>query len=430
MGMNIFWFRRDLRLEDNIGLYHSLKSDRTLCIFIFDSEILSQIDDIKDKRVSIIYDALEKIHCTLQNFGSSLRIYYGKPNEIWKQVIDEYSPQRVFFNKDYEPYAIKRDQRIVELLTKNKIEHFKYLDHLIFKPNEVLKADKTPYTVFTPYSRKWKEKFIQTKVQKYSSEELLENTVQVNIPILTLSDIGFEKVDHGLLQYQIDPDFIKDYAFERNYPAKSHNSNLGAYLRFGMVSIRNVVNQSHKEEIFLNELIWREFYAQIMYHFPYSMENSFKRQYDYIVWNDRSDMFEKWCQGQTGYPIVDAGMRELNATGRMHNRVRMIVSSFLTKNLWIDWRLGERYFASKLLDFELASNVGGWQWAASSGCDAVPYFRIFNPTLQTEKFDPKYEYISKWVPEWNTESYPKPIVDFKKSRDEAIIKFKKYLKSN
>jgi deoxyribodipyrimidine photo-lyase len=425
--MNIFWFRRDLRLDDNVGLNAALKDGLTQGVFIFDKDILDKLEDKEDKRVSLIYDQLNQIHKVFQSYGSSLKIYYGKPGEVWANIVKEFDVRQVFFNKDYEPYAIRRDQEVVEFLNSKNIPHQKFLDHLVFQPNEVLKADQNPYTVFTPYSRKWKEKLASTKIEICESESKLNNLSACNKEFPELKFIGFDYHKVDVPDIRIQNHFLAKYSENRDFPSLSYTSKLSVSLRFGLVSIRKILIQTLHEEKFLNELIWREFYAQIMYHFPESMQNCFKKNYERIIWSNDMTLFQAWCQGITGFPLVDAGMRELNETGYMHNRVRMVVSCFLTKNLWIDWRLGERYFASKLLDFDLASNVGGWQWAASTGCDAVPYFRIFNPELQIERFDKDYKYIKRWVPEYGTDRYPKPIVDYRESRDQAIANYKKYL---
>jgi deoxyribodipyrimidine photo-lyase len=425
--MNIFWFRRDLRIDDNVGLNAALQDGLTQGVFIFDKDILDKLEDKEDKRVGLIYDQLNQIHEVFQSYGSSLKIYYGKPVEVWANIVKEFDVRQVFFNKDYEPYAIRRDQEVVEFLNSKNIPHQKFLDHLIFQPNEVLKADQNPYTVFTPYSRRWKEKLARTKIEICESESKLNKLSSCKIEFPELKSIGFDYQKIEVPTINIQNQFLTKYSENRDFPSLSHTSKLSVSLRFGLVSIRKILIQTMHEEKFLNELIWREFYAQIMYHFPESMQNCFKKNYERIVWSNDMTAFQAWCQGITGFPLVDAGMRELNETGYMHNRVRMVVSCFLTKNLWIDWRLGERYFASKLLDFELASNVGGWQWAASTGCDAVPYFRIFNPELQIERFDKDYKYIKRWVPEYGTDRYPKPIVDYRESRDQAIANYKKYL---
>lgn len=425
--MNIFWFRRDLRIEDNAGLFHALQNGKTLGIFIFDTDILHHLDNESDKRVNIITQELVKINSVFRKHNSSIKQYIGKPIEVWKEITNTFKISGVYFNKDYEPYGIKRDNEVVDLLNSKGISHYKYLDHLIFKPNGVLKMDNSPYSVFTPYSKKWKEKLLTYSIPEYPSENLLFNLESCLNELIPIEKIGFKETPVKLASIELNNSFLTNYAQNRNIPSLEHTSHLSVYLRFGLKSIRQIVAKVKHEESFLNELIWREFYMQILYHFPHTISKSFKPQYDSIIWSHDMNLFSQWCEGRTGFPMVDAGMRELNATGLMHNRVRMICSSFLVKNLWIDWRLGEAYFASKLLDFELSSNVGGWQWAASCGCDAVPYFRIFNPTLQQEKFDKDFRYIKFWLPEFGTSSYPMPIIDFKDSRDKAIANYKKYL---
>lgn len=425
--MNIFWFRRDLRLEDNAGLFHALSSGKTLCVFIFDWDILDRLEDKADKRVNLIYDTISQLNARLKKYNSAIQIYHGRPYDVWNTILTQYKVSNIFFNKDYEPYGIMRDKKLVALWNSLGVPHSKHLDHLIFKPNQVLKNDGLPYTVFTPYSRKWKEQLNNYTLPEYPSEGLLENLETCSESIAPLEDYGFKRQKTTLPKINLDDEFLKKYAINRDFPSLKHCSYLSVYLRFGLVSIRQVVAKVKHEEKFLNELIWREFYMQILYHFPHTIDKSFKPLYDNIVWSNQLDLFEKWCEGKTGYPIIDAGMRQLNETGFMHNRVRMICSSFLVKNLWIDRRLGEAYFASKLLDFELSSNVGGWQWAASCGCDAVPYFRIFNPYLQQEKFDKHFDYIKEWVPEFGTSDYCEPMVDYKDTRDQAIERFKHYL---
>ena len=425
--MNIFWFRRDLRIEDNAGLFHALKEGKTRCIFIFDTTILEKLEDKSDKRVNLIYNAIEEINKGFKPYKSSVEVFYGQPLDVWKKLLETNEINKIYFNKDYEPYGIERDRELVELWNSKGIPHYKFLDHLIFKPNEVLKSDGTPYSIYTPYSKKWKEKFQNYLLPEYPSQDYLHHLEPCSEALLPIESYGFQSRKVELQKVEIDLEYLKNYPKNRDIPSLNHTSHLSVYLRFGFVSIRKVVDEVKNEEKFLNELIWREFYMQILFHYPQTVVQSFKPAYDKIVWSTNMAQFESWCRGETGFPIVDAGMRELNATGLMHNRLRMICSSFLVKNLWIDWRLGEAYFASKLLDYELSSNVGGWQWAASSGCDAAPYFRIFNPELQQQKFDHNMEYLRRWVPEYGTELYPRPIVDYKESKDAAITNFKKYL---
>ncbi|WP_284652128.1 cryptochrome/photolyase family protein [Flavobacterium terrisoli] len=427
--MNIFWFRRDLRLEDNVGFFHALKSgDEVLPIFIFDENILSQLPK-DDARVTFIHQQLSKIQNQLKSVGKSLAVFYGDPFEVFNKILTENQITTVYTNHDYEPYARKRDLELYHLFSEYDIEFKTSKDQVIFEKSEVVKEDGTPYVVYTPYSNKWKEHFNKLKLVNYNSEDYLEKITVHSYPFLTLSAIGFKPSEIKVPPYDISNDLIDNYEATRNFPAIDKTSHLGIYLRFGVVSIRQMVIKAaeSKNETFLKELIWREFFMQILWHFPHTIHKSFRPKYDEIQWRNDETLFQKWCDGQTGYPFVDAGMRELNTTGHMHNRVRMIVASFLCKHLLIDWRWGETYFASKLLDYEQASNVGNWQWAAGSGVDAAPYFRIFNPTEQIKKFDKDLAYIKKWIPELNTSDYPEPIVDHATARDNCLKIYKKAL---
>ncbi len=422
----LFWFRRDLRLEDNTGLFHALKENReVLPVFIFDDVILDRLEDPADARVSFIHECLQRLQQELNQIGSSLLVLKGNPKAIFSAL----NPAAVYANHDYEPYARKRDESITEVLRKKNIPFTTFKDQVIFEKNEVTKDNGLPYTVFTPYSRKWKERFATASPVQYTKTEYLGNLKRTElIPLPSLADIGFMPSTIPLPKRVIRTSIIQKYTEQRNYPGIESTSRLGVHLRFGTLSIRALVKLASKtNETWLNELIWREFYHMILWHFPHVTTQSFKPAYDRITWRNNPEEFRKWCEGQTGYPIVDAGMRELNTTGFMHNRVRMIVASFLTKHLLIDWRWGEAYFAKKLLDFDLASNNGGWQWAAGSGCDAAPYFRVFNPYLQTEKFDPDNIYIRKWVPEWNTPDYPTPIVNHDQARKRVLLAYKSAL---
>ena len=424
--MNIFWFRRDLRLDDNVGFFHALKNaEEVLPIFIFDENILSQLPK-NDARVTFIHQQLEKMQRQLQEIGKSLAVFYGKPEDIFKKLISENSIKTIFTNHDYEPYARKRDLGLFQLFSEHTIEFKTSKDQVIFEKNEVAKDDGTPYVVYTPYSNKWKENFNKIALIDYKSEDCLAKIMLHSYPFLSLNQIGFETSKIKVTPFDISDHLIDNYEATRNFPALNKTSYLGIYLRFGAISIRKAVAKAleSKNETFLKELIWREFFMQILWHFPYTKNSSFRPKYDAIKWDNNENLFQKWCDGKTGYPFVDAGMRELNTTGHMHNRVRMIVASFLCKHLLIDWRWGETYFASKLLDYEQASNVGNWQWAAGSGVDAAPYFRIFNPTEQIKKFDKELKYIKKWIPELETFEYPKPIVDHKEAREKCLKVYK------
>lgn len=430
--LNIFWFRRDLRLYDNAGLYHALKSKNpVLPIFIFDKNILDKLENRADRRVEFIHAALEELQLSLAKMGTSLEVFYSTPLEAFLELISKYKIEKVFTNHDYEPYAKERDRSIVQLLNSHGASVHTFKDHVIFEKDEVIKDDGKPYTVFTPYSRRWKAVLKDFHLQAYPTEKYFDNFYrQESRTIPSLQSLGFKKTSIPFPSKELNEQLVINYKEQRDFPALAGTSKMGVHLRFGTVSIRQMAKQcSGLSETYLNELIWREFYQMILWHFPrVGKGKAFKPEYDNIEWRRDEGEFDKWCTGQTGYPIVDAGMRELNATGFMHNRVRMIVASFLAKHLLLDWRLGEAYFAEKLLDFDLASNNGGWQWAAGSGCDAAPYFRIFNPYLQTQKFDPKLEYINKWVPELNQFNYPKPIVEHEFARKRCLEVYGKALK--
>ena len=411
MKVNFFWFRRDLRLYDNRGLFEALKSGLPVIpLFIFDTDILNDLEK-DDPRVNFIYEELFKMNQNLLEVGSSLLIQNGDPSKIWEKLSQEFEIDTVFCNHDYEPYAIKRDNSIEKLLASRVVSFSTFKDQVIFEKDEVLKKDGTPYTVFTPYKNKWLERFEASKdIKEYKTEELFDHFVKEKLPFPELTEIGFQKSNIKVRPYDLSQ--IGEYEIHRDFPAENKTSHLGPHLRFGTVSVRRMVEIAREKcAIFWSELIWREFFMQILFHFPHVVTGSFKKKYDKVPWLNNEEHFKKWCNGETGYPLVDAGMKQLNQTGYMHNRVRMVTASFLCKHLLIDWRWGEAYFAKKLLDYELASNNGNWQWSAGSGCDASPYFRVFNPTSQVKKFDPKLAYVNKWLPEINTFEYPQPIVE-------------------
>lgn len=425
--VSIFWFRRDLRLTDNAGLYHALRSGKpVLPVFIFDSDILDELDEKYDKRVDFIHRSLQTIQELLIEIGSTLDILHTTPLEAFKKLTKKYEIEAVYTNDDYEPYARQRDKIIAEFLLSENIPFYSYKDQVIFEKNEVVKENGTPYTVFTPYSKKWKATLNEFYLKAYPTEKYFHKFYQ-SAPIVfpDLEQIGFLKTDINYQKPSLDTDIAKNYHATRDFPALNGTTKLSAHLRFGTLSIRELVqNVKNINESLLNELIWRDFYHMILWHFPEVINISFRSEYDNINWRNNEYEFNLWCEGKTGYPIIDAGMREMNQTGYMHNRVRMITASFLTKHLLIDWRWGEAYFAKKLLDYDLASNNGGWQWAAGCGCDAAPYFRIFNPYLQTEKFDGGLKYIRKWIPEIDCASYPKPIVEHHDARERCLKVYK------
>lgn len=422
--VSLFWFRRDLRLDDNRGLFHALESDfPVIPLFIFDEAILESLPK-DDSRVSFIYDSLEKINTELNTIESSLLIKKGETNNIWQSLIKEFDIQEVFFNKDYEPYAIKRDFTISDLLKQNSITAHSYKDHVIFEEKEITKSDGLPYTIYTPYKNKWLEKYKTLgQAEEYNTASLFSNFYKSQFVFPTINQIGFEKSTIKVLPHNLKN--ISNYQETRDFPALDSTSYLSPHLRFGTVSIRKLVNwAAHTNQVFLSELIWREFFIQILFSFPNVVNHNFKSAYDGIQWLNNENDFKRWCTGTTGYPMVDAGMRQLNETGYIHNRVRMVVASFLCKHLLISWQWGEAYFAEKLLDYELASNVGNWQWAAGTGCDAAPYFRVFNPEIQLKKFDEKGIYIRKWIPEFDL-GYNEPMIEHAFARDRAISTYKK-----
>lgn len=428
--ISIFWFRRDLRLRDNRGLYEALASGNpVLPIFIFDTEILKELPK-DDARVTFIFNQLRGIQAEIQkSSGGDLQVYYGEPLQIFSELLEAHSIISVYTNDDYEPYALKRDDSIKNVLNEKGIPFYAFKDHVIFEKNEIVKEDGTPYVVYTPYMKKWKATFRQRPpIHQYDSFSLLKDRILTfkEPQQVTLAQMGFEPSVIQVPPYFLESERIENYQATRDFPAHDGTSRLGPHLRFGTVSVRQILQQALKaeNETFWNELIWREFFQQILWHFPHTVYASFKSPYERIQWRNDEDEFENWKSGKTGFALVDAGMRELNTTGYMHNRVRMLTASFLCKHLLIDWRLGEAYFAEKLLDYELASNVGNWQWASGSGVDAAPYFRIFNPQTQILKFDKELKYIRKWVPEFGTPTYPEPLVDHKLARERCLSTYK------
>lgn len=425
---SIFWFRRDLRLEDNVGLSEALQSGNSVVpVFVFDTEILNQLEDKSDRRVDYIQQALENINAELKEFGSCLQTYHGKPLDVFKKLQQEFNIRSVFCNRDYEPAAINRDLEIEEFLKTKNIEFCDYKDQVIFEKNEVTKDNGEPYTVYTPYSKKWKQKLREDHVKSVKiNHESFQKIPFKNI--LSLQEIGFEKTDIEIKKPELESEIIDHYDKTRDFPALNGTTHLGIALRFGTISVRKCVKFAlQHNQTWLSELIWREFFMQILFHFPKVVKKCFKEKYEHIPWRNNEEEFKKWCSGETGYPIVDAGMRQLNQTGRMHNRIRMVVASFLTKHLLIDWRWGEAYFAKKLLDYDLSANNGNWQWAAGCGCDAAPYFRVFNPDEQTKKFDKDFQYIKKWNPGYANSTLENRMVEHTFARNRALETYKKGL---
>jgi deoxyribodipyrimidine photo-lyase len=418
--ISIFWFRRDLRLKDNHGLSEALKGPNpVLPLFIFDREITDELPK-NDPRLQFIHTQLRSISNQLNQFSSSLYCKQGSPLNVWKEILDIFEVQAVYVNEDYEPYAAKRDQAISRLLDKHGIPLLLHKDQVIFSPEEILKKDDSPYTVYTPYKNKWLEKWKATEIAEHPINT--DNFAQLTFPFPELSTLLFEASQIKVKDFQLSQ--LDNYEQSRNFPGLEQTSNLGPHLRFGTVSVRDILTRTKSHPTFVNELVWREFFMQILFHFPKVVEQNFRSKYDLIRWRNDPNEFETWTKGETGYPMVDAGMRELNQTGYMHNRVRMVAASFLCKHLLIDWRWGEAYFASKLLDYELSANNGNWQWSAGTGCDAAPYFRIFNPIEQLKKFDPQLVYVKKWIPDFETSNYPTPMVDHKYARTRALATYK------
>lgn len=425
--MNIFWFRRDLRLNDNHGLYRALKDGGNVQpVFIFDTNILTKLEDKDDRRVTFLFDQVASLDQQLRSYGSSLMVLHGDPLQVFRKLIKDHAIKEVYTNHDHEPYALERDQTIHDFLVENGSAFHTFKDQTLFERDEVLKNDGKPYTVFTPYSKQWKMRMTAEGVPVHKSENELDGLWKgAQQKMVSLQQLGFDRAVYSVASTEPEPSLLKAYAKDRNTPSVQGTSRIGVHLRFGTVSVREMVHLAEaNSQTWLNELIWREFFMQILWHFPHVERNAFRPAYDAIQWRDDEAGFARWCEGRTGYPLVDAGMRELRATGFMHNRVRMVVASFLCKHLLIDWRWGEAWFARWLMDYELSSNNGNWQWAAGCGCDAAPYFRVFNPTLQLERFDPKWKYVLKWAPEYGELTLPMPIVDHKAARERAISVYK------
>ncbi len=416
--MKIVWLRRDLRLYDHQALHHALKAGGpVLPLFIFDHDILKKIEDKDDLRVNFIHEELTKIKKQLNLYESDLLVKQGEVLAIWKELVKTYPIEAVYFNADYSPRERLRDEKVTTFLQKEKIEVFNFNDHLVFKPDEITKDDGTPYSVYTFYKNRWFERFSPTCFIDYEVKKFKKNFLKINkLPMLTLADIGFVEQSSNVRPINLDKSLLKNYEENRNFPDRNGTSNIGVHLRFGTISVRECLRVAYDHSYtFVSEIAWRDFFSMLLFYYPKTINEEFKKEFRYIKWNTSEAQFLKWCRGETGFPLVDAGMRELNETGYMHNRVRMITASFLVKDLLIDWRKGERYFARKLLDYDLSSNIGNWQWVAGTGADAAPYFRVFNPEIQLKKFDPDFKYVKKWVPEYGTDKYQKPMIYRKNS---------------
>ncbi|MBM3420118.1 MAG: deoxyribodipyrimidine photo-lyase, partial [Bacteroidetes bacterium] len=401
----IYWFRRDLRTDDNRGLRHALESGfPVLPLFIFDVNILSKLEQ-DDARVSFICRLITGLHAKLRNNGSGLLTMYGDPETIFRDLTSRYRIKAVYANTDYESYAIARDKKTGNTLQAAGSVLKLFSDQLVMEPGSVLKSDGKPYTVFTPFLKKWTELFSAGMIAAEDSAGKTAGLLMTD----TFSDppspesLGFRSPGMLVRDFDIGSERIAAYGKHRDYPALNGGTGLGPHLRFGTISIREVFRRTYGiSRIFTSELVWREFFMHILHFFPHVETRSFRPGYDNIEWINNEEHFNLWCTGLTGYPLVDAGMRELALTGCMHNRVRMVAAGFLVKHLLCDWRWGEAWFASKLVDYELSSNNGNWQWSAGTGCDAAPYFRVFNPVTQQLKFDAHELYIRKWIPEFGT----------------------------
>ncbi len=436
---SLVWLRRDLRLSDNRALNEAEKSsDEITIVFVFDTNILNRLKSKQDRRLTFIYESLNEISQTLEKKGSQLIVLYGDPKKEIPKLASQLGVNFVFANEDYESYAKSRDFHIKKSLAKQEISFSLHKDQVIFSGDEVLKSDGSPYRVFTP----WKKQFHPSVVDeaKTSLKKMTKKSeLKAFSKLKSLKSYGFKKtlsyVQGGEREAQKQLsgflDQLNSYSKNRDYPYLDSTSRLSVHLRFGTLSIREAIRackgkRGEGPRTWLSELVWREFYFMILDQFPHVEKSSFKPEYQNIQWPGKNNHFKAWCEGRTGFPIVDAGMRQLNKTGFMHNRLRMVTASFLVKDLLVDWQRGEKYFAEKLMDYDLAANNGGWQWCASTGCDAQPYFRIFNPDSQTKKFDSGQEFVRKWVPEaFDTSSgYPGPIVDHRVQREKALSLFK------
>jgi deoxyribodipyrimidine photo-lyase len=481
----LVWFRRDLRVADNAALFHALKNcTKVQCVFVFDTEILQHLPN-QDRRVAFIRESLVELDELLRKTALKagvdaklasqlgLIVLHGNALQEIPHLAKQIEAQAVFANHDDEPAALSRDAQVRGALANAGIALHTYKDHVVFERQEVLTLAGNPYTVFTPYKNAWLKKVQPQDLAPHPVAEhaaaLVPRPLAHRTPVPTLPDIGFENIDLKALHYQTGvsgaqallEDFlhrIDRYDDTRNFPAVKGPSYLSVHLRFGTVSIRQLALEAWRRyktsqgaSVWLSELIWRDFYAQILANFPHVAERSFKAEYDAIHWDHGPHgkaLFAAWCEGRTGYPLVDAAMAQINQTGYMHNRLRMVVASFLTKDLGIDWRWGEKYFAQNLIDFDLSANNGGWQWASSSGCDAQPYFRIFNPVTQSEKFDPQGKFIKRYLPQlaglegadihapWEAKpmalltagislgkDYPSPVVNHAEAREKTLARY-------
>ena len=460
---SLCWFRRDLRIVDHAALYHALKdSGKVYCVFVFDTDILSHLTDKADRRVDFIWQSVRELQQSLEKLGGGLIIRHGSALVEVPALVVELGVDALYVNQDYEPDAMGRDDMVKRMLQQQDVVCHSYKDHVIFEKNEVLTQSGGAYNVFTPYKKAWLKKLETFFVKAYPVEKHAAALAAQSSPLPSLKELGFHRTELKLaagmsgaqLLFESFSQRIVHYHEWRDFPSAQGPSYLSVHLRFGTISIRELVRFALSQpgpgaQTWLSELIWRDFYQMLLYHYPNVVGHAFKEKYDKIKWPGSESHFLAWCSGQTGYPLVDAAMRQLNQTGYMHNRLRMVSASFLVKDLQIDWKKGEEYFAQKLLDYDLAANNGGWQWAASTGCDAQPWFRIFNPVTQSEKFDARGDFIRHYIPElsgcdekvihapWKMSfaqqqasgvvigiSYPAPLVDHAEAREITLALFK------
>jgi deoxyribodipyrimidine photo-lyase len=465
---SLVWFRRDLRDYDNAALYHALKSSKNVyCAFVFDTAILDKLNDKADRRVEFIWESVRELKASLQEHGSDLIVLHGNAGDEIPKLANTLLVNAVFTNHDYEPSAIARDTNVAEKLNISDIAFHHHKDHVIFEKDEVLNLSGRPYGVFTPYKNMWLKTVNDFFVKAYPVDAYLKNLAKLKVSqLISLGEMGFKRTNlsnmrlptgmqGGLTLFDDFKERLSHYKDARDFPAIKGVSYLSVHLRFGTISIRHLAREAMQAantgaQTWLSELIWRDFYVQILHHNPsVAVGKAYKTEFQALNFPNNPVLFQAWCDGKTGYPLVDAAMQQLNTTGFMHNRLRMVAASFLVKDLLIDWRWGERYFAEKLIDFDLSANNGGWQWAASTGCDAQPWFRIFNPITQSERFDAQGKFIRKYVPvlakcndkeihapwlipplrlqELNISignDYPAPVVDHATQRQKALVLYK------
>ncbi|TGE15405.1 cryptochrome/photolyase family protein [Hymenobacter elongatus] len=428
----LFWHRRDLRLHDNAGLAVALQSGLPVVpLFIYDREILDQLPSRRDARVTFIYDEVERLGRQTEQAGGTFLAFYGRPLEVFAQLVQHYEVAGVYTNEDYEPYAAVRDAAIAELIKPAGTEFRVFKDQVIFAKNEILSKSGTPPRVFGAYSKTWLAALRDEHLVPYpSTEHFVESNLMPlaeAAPRPTLEQMGFERYEQFVPAAELPAAaLVSNYHNTRDKPGLVNSSTRrSVHLRFGTLSVRELMQQAKElNPKLLNELIWRDFFMMILWHYPFTATESYDPRLRLVPYRNNEDEFRAWCEGRTGYPLVDAGMRELNQTGYMPNRARIAAAGFLVKHLLIDWRWGDRYFADKLLDYDMSQNVGNWQWMAGTGAVAAPWFRVYSPQSQQEQYDTTFDYVRQWIPEFGTRDYPTPIVEHKFARERAIATFR------